>query len=178
MITRVRAFFHSDMEIIPPELRSEFRREMSFTNIRRMKFIGIVVSFANIVFIVAIDVLNLLNLPSSARLIALSLHIAMGLAGLIPVYVHQRYKLLSVQAMEPFHYYVGTMLPTLFLVLPTALMYLITMNGSNPVGPYSAVLVIWSAGLMLELKNAVRVVLINNFVFLLHNVVCCISNPH
>ncbi|MCU0426045.1 MAG: adenylate/guanylate cyclase domain-containing protein [Candidatus Kapabacteria bacterium] len=166
MIQRIRTVINADSEIIPPELRSEFRREISFTNISRMKLVGLVVFAANAVFIIAIDSLNLLNLEPTPRLIAFFLHLTLCIAGLIPVYLNRRYKSLSVQAMEPFHYYLSTFMPTAFLVFPTILLYVIALNGGNPVGPYCAVLTLWGAGLMLNFQYAVRVVLSNNLLFL------------
>ncbi len=165
MIARIQKFIRSDIEIVPPELRAEFRKEMSHINIRRMSLIAGVLAFANIIFLITIDVLNLLHLPVKARIIAFVLHASMLGVALGILWLSTRFRGLNVDEMEPFHYQLGLLLPTGLLVFPTILLYQIALNNSNPTGPYCAVIILWGAGLMAEFRFAVRVILANNAIF-------------
>ncbi|MFY7999841.1 MAG: adenylate/guanylate cyclase domain-containing protein [Candidatus Kapaibacteriota bacterium] len=165
MITRLRRFLHSDIEIVPPEIRAEFRREMSVVNIRRMSVVSWVIVMANIVFIITIDALNLLHLDNSARIIASIMHSMMLSIALGVIVLQRRFSSLQVEEMQPLHYRMGIILPTLLLVFPTILMYFIVINKANPAAPYAAVLTLWGAGLMIEFRFAVRVILLNNAAF-------------
>ena len=165
MIAKLRRFLHSDIEIIPPELQAEFRREMSLVNIRRMHLVSWVIVCANIILIVSIDAFNLLNLNFSARIIAFCLHSIMLVIAFGVIFLHRRYRSLRVQEMAQFHYNLGIILPTLLLIVPTVMMYFIVINQANPTGPYTAVLALWGAGSMIEFRFAVRIILINNAAF-------------
>ena len=165
MITKFRDVLNADMELVPIEMRAEFRQEMSFINIGRMNIVSWVILAANLVFIFTIDLLNLLNLPPKARFVAVCLHCGMVVIAGGVILLHRRYKSLNVQEMEPFHYYMGLILPSLILVFPTVLLYFITVYKGNPAGPYAAVLTLWAAGLMMEFRYALRIILANNAAF-------------
>lgn len=162
---RIPQILLNDHDIVPLELRAEFRREMSFANVQRMTLVSSIILIVSVLLIITVDTFNLLHLSAEMRLTATILHFFLGSSAAFLILLARRFKNLDVAAMLPFHYRISVLLPSFLLILPTILIYYIAINVGQPSTVYLAVLMLWSAGLLMEFRFALVIIVINFIAF-------------
>ena len=151
-------FTHGSIDDVPEPYRAEFFRELTLTNIRRIRAMLVfgVIGCVGLVF--AVDILNILHLQPDENRIVLTMHLVLLgiiLCFAVPVFMRP---VRSTQDLTRFH---NVLLKAFFVVVPFApqtLIHAIIVTKGHPIFLFLAVLM-WYSSLLQPPRVALAAVL-------------------